>query len=338
MLETSSPAKQDLQFSSWKEELSQAFRKQTELLEYLNIFDEDLLQTSSPQKNFPILVTPSIVAKMEHGNPDDPLLKQFLIDPKEHIYNMEYSEDPLEENNHTHSAGVIQKYSNRILILLKHACAVHCRYCFRKHFPYNQHHKTLEPLLIAIQEAAQNADVEEIIFSGGDPFLIEDTALLEVMDLIDTLPNVKRVRFHSRIPVVLPNRITQKFCSILQKSTKQLGVVIHSNHANELGSDTKLSLSKLHQVCNFLLNQSVLLAGINDDSNTLLKLSEKLISQKVTPYYLHMLDKTQGTAHFEVSEERAIELIEEMRIRSSGYLIPTLVREIPGKASKTPVF
>ena len=338
MLETSSPAKQDLQFSSWKEELSKAFRNQKELLDYLNIFNQDLYETTSPQKSFPILVTPSMAAKMERGNPGDPILKQFLIDPKEHLYNSDYSEDPLKEQAHTHSAGVIQKYHNRVLVLLKHACAVHCRYCFRKHFPYNEHHKTLLPLLKAIKDASQNEGVEEIIFSGGDPFLIEDHGLQEIIDLTNSLTNIKRVRFHTRIPVVLPNRITEEFCSILRKSSKQLGVVIHSNHANELSSDTALALSKLHQVCHFLLNQSVLLAGVNDDIHTLLALSEKLISQKVTPYYLHMLDKTQGTAHFEVSETRAIKLIEEMRSQSSGYLIPTLVREIPGKASKTPIF
>ncbi len=268
---------------------------------------------------------------------DDPLLKQVLPVLEETTGVDGYSEDPLNEQACQPTPGVLHKYQGRVLLLLTGACAIHCRYCFRRHFDYAEANPlhTHWPETLNYLEAS--ADIEEVIFSGGDPLTLSDAILSSLIRGIEAIPHIHRLRIHTRIPVVLPERITDKFLKLLQQSRLQVCIVIHVNHANELSKPSEQALSQLHESAHSLLNQSVLLKGINDEPDILANLSKRLFANRVLPYYLHLLDPVAGAAHFYVDETRAKTILEELRNCLPGYLVPKLVREIDGLPSKQPV-
>jgi L-lysine 2,3-aminomutase len=284
---------------------------------------------------FPLLVPRSFVARMRPGDPNDPLLKQILPLPVERELIAGYSGDPVREQALA-AHGLIRKYAGRALLIASGTCPVHCRYCFRRDFPYTEQLASRDGWEPAIAELRAHADVGEVILSGGDPLSLSNRRLRELLaKLADT--SARTVRIHTRFPIVVPERIDAELVSVLAECRLRTVVVVHTNHANELAAGVPAALSALKGGVAALLNQAVLLAGVNDDEATLAALSERLFDCGVLPYYLHALDAVAGAAHFVVPEERGIELVDALRARLPGYLVPRFVREVPGELSKTPL-
>jgi EF-P beta-lysylation protein EpmB len=273
---------------------------------------------------------------MRRGDPNDPLLRQVLPLAEELAETPGFSRDPLDEHNAMPVPGVLHKYQGRILLTATGACAVHCRYCFRRHYPYGAANPGRDPEQ-TLEYVRRRKEINEVILSGGDPLTLTDSRLSQLVARLETLPHITRLRIHSRVPVVLPERIDANLLEWLKKTRLQVVLVIHANHANEIDANVREAMRSLKEVGVSLLNQSVLLRGINDNAGTLAELSETLFRAGVLPYYLHQLDSVQGAAHFEVTDGEAIKLINQLRTALPGYLLPQLVREIPGQASKTPV-
>jgi len=319
---------------TWQQELAEGFNNIDDICEYLNISqaDKTLLPSSS---TFPLRVPREFVARMEKGNINDPLLKQILPTKNENISASGFSNDPVGDINAITEAGVIHKYQGRVLLITTGSCAINCRYCFRRNFPYSDFQLSTKKHQKAINYIQNRSDISEVILSGGDPLLLNEQKILGLMQQLQAIPHIKRIRIHSRIPIVLPSRITAELCNGLSKIKKELVLVAHSNHANELNSKVRSAFEDLKEANVTLLNQAVLLKGINDDSQQLIELSEKLFSMGVLPYYLHLLDRAAGTAHFETSENQAIALMNQLKKNLPGYLVPKLVREQAGAESKT---
>ena len=273
---------------------------------------------------------------MEPGNPNDPLLRQVLTSKEEFINAPGFSTDPLEEQ-HSVVPGLLHKYSNRALLLVKGGCAVNCRYCFRRHFPYAENQGNKRNWQQALEYISAHPQLDEIIFSGGDPLMAKDHELDWLLTQLESIPHIKRLRIHSRLPIVIPARITDTLVARIAASSLQVLLVNHVNHANEIDAAFRTSMRKLRMAGVTLLNQSVLLRGVNDNANTLADLSNALFDAGVMPYYLHVLDKVQGAAHFMVSDEEARAIVRELLTLVSGYLVPKLAREIGGEPSKTPL-
>ncbi len=274
---------------------------------------------------------------MRKGDPDDPLLRQVLPLRAERATHVGYGKDPVGDASAERAPGLLHKYDGRALLIATGACAVHCRYCFRRHSPCQALGAFEDRWERAIERIAADTSLREIILSGGDPLMLDDARLAELLRRLRSIGHLRRVRIHTRLPVILPSRITERLCEILTASPLAVIVVIHANHPRELGQSTEEALRKLHASGVGLFNQSVLLRAVNDDAQTLMGLSERLFDCRVTPYYLHQLDPVAGAAHFQVSDECARLLIDELRVRMPGYLVPQLVREIPGARSKTPI-
>ena len=234
--------------------------------------------------------------------------------------------------------GIIHKYHGRVLLITTGACAVHCRYCFRRHFPYQQHQQSPKQWDSALEYIRGDASISEVILSGGDPLVLGNPRLASLLDLLSAIPHLRRLRIHSRLPIVLPARIDQGLIQILQESRLSCAVVIHSNHPRELDASVQHSLQLLRAAEVTLLNQSVLLRDINDNADTLCQLSETLYSMGVLPYYLHLLDSVNGSAHFNVTELTSSKIYRQLLQRLPGYLVPKLVRETPAYPYKTPIF
>ncbi len=318
--------------TQWQSELSSAFRRPEELLAFLDTQRPDV----DAANQFSMLVPKSFAKRMRPGDPRDPLLLQVLPVQCEALHVDGFSDDPLgeadEDLGFAVAPGLIRKYRSRALMITTPGCAINCRYCFRRHFPYQEHRpKSHAQALAAI---AADAQITEVILSGGDPLLLNDRALAELLREICTIEHVKRIRLHSRIPVVLPSRVTEDLLDTLNQQTCDIVMVIHCNHAQELDAQTAQALALIHATGTVLLNQSVLLQGINDDAAILCELSESLFDQGVMPYYLHMPDRVKGTSHFFVEDERAVGLHHQMQSQLSGYLVPRLVREVAGASSK----
>lgn len=318
--------------TSWQKELAAGFSDIHELCEYLDIpFSNTLF---SPSK-FPLRVPREFAGRMEKGNLNDPLLKQILPTKDEHIMSPGFNDDPVGDINAINEAGLIHKYHGRVLFITTAACAINCRYCFRKNFPYTDVQLSTQKLNRAIQYIKNNKDISEVILSGGDPLLLNDQKLFSLVHQLDEITHLKRIRIHSRIPIVLPSRITTAFCNGFSTIKTPVVLVVHSNHANELNNKVNTACQRIKN-CNIsLLNQSVLLKDINDNTLQLCTLSEKLFAFGILPYYLHLLDKATGTAHFEVKQNTATVLIEQMKKQLPGYLVPKLVREQAGEPNKT---
>lgn len=322
--------------TAWQRELAEAFTSVDSLCRHLEIAADKLPQHAVYQ-NFPLKVPKGFADCMERGNPDDPLLRQVLPTTAElHDY-PGYSHDPVGDLAATPAPGIIHKYRGRVLLIATGACAVHCRYCFRRNFPYTEQQLDGRNVEQAIAYIANRPDITEVILSGGDPLLLGDNKLARLLARLTDIPHVRRLRIHSRLPVVLPARITAELLANLTATGKQLIMVLHANHANELSSEVAAacSLMKAHDVA--LLNQSVLLKGVNDVAESLCRLSEGLFEIGVLPYYLHLLDQASGTGHFAVDTPRALELYRYMQENLPGYLLPRLVREQAGAACKLPV-
>jgi len=282
--------------------------------------------------HFPVRVPESFLARMRPGDRNDPLLRQVLPLAIENAAVPGYVDDPLAEHAATRAPGLIQKYHGRALLVAAPSCAVHCRYCFRRAFPYDHHHQGVG--FPSLAEVERDASIAELILSGGDPLMLKDAVLSRAIARFDAIAHLRRLRIHTRLPVVIPRRITPALVEALERSRLDVIVVLHVNHANEIGGELPAALAALRDARVTLLNQSVLLAGVNDDADALVALSESLFEHGVLPYYLHLPDAVQGTAHFDVAVDRARGIIDAVARRLPGYLVPRLAREVPGAPYK----
>lgn len=321
----------------WLSQLADVITSPDELLRLVNIdADENALAGREAKRLFALRVPRAFVARMEKGNPDDPLLKQVLTSSNEFITAPGFSNDPLEEQTSV-VPGLLHKYRNRALLLVKGGCAINCRYCFRRHFPYAENQGNKRNWQAALDYIVIHPELDEIIFSGGDPLMAKDHELDWLIGQLESIPHIKRLRIHSRLPIVIPARITEGLAARFARSSLQILLVNHINHAREIDDAFRESMVRLRAAGVTLLNQSVLLRGVNDNAQTLSNLSNALFDTGVIPYYLHVLDKVQGAAHFMVSDEEAREIVRELLTLVSGYMVPKLAREISGEPSKTPL-
>ncbi|MDF2691137.1 MAG: Lysine 2,3-aminomutase [Gammaproteobacteria bacterium] len=325
---------QDSSDLAWKQALSIAITQPEQLLEYLNLPSTWLEPAKAASKLFPLKVPLGFANRIEKANPNDPLLKQILPLAAELIQTPGYSADPLQEQASNPIPGLLHKYHGRVLLIATGICAVNCRYCFRREFPYQDNNPGSKGWDKALEYIKSDSSITEVILSGGDPLLLSDKPLQNLLDKMAEICHVKTVRFHTRLPIVLPERITDSFIELLRNSRLNPVIVLHCNHPNEIDAQVSQVLSKLKAAGITLLNQAVLLAGVNDDLEAQVALQQKLFENGVLPYYLHMLDKVQGSAHFFVSEAKAKQLIFEMTQRLPGYLVPKLAREVAGMGSK----
>jgi EF-P beta-lysylation protein EpmB len=322
---------------SWQRELSRAITNPAELLAVLGLDDALLEPARAAAKVFDLRVTRSYVSRMKRGDAHDPLLRQVLPLAEELVAAPGYGSDPLDEHEAIVAPGLLKKYAGRALLITTQACAIHCRYCFRREFPYvAQTDQSAGRWSAALRAIAADSSIEEVILSGGDPLSLGDSRLTSLTDAITAIPHVRRIRVHTRQPVVLPSRVDAGLLAWLRAVGKPVVIVLHVNHPNEIDDEVRAACAALRGAGATLLNQSVLLRGVNDDADTLQELSRGLMEAGVLPYYLHLPDRVRGTAHFEVAESAAQRLIEALTARMSGYLVPRLVREIPGAPSKMP--
>ncbi|MCW0315272.1 L-lysine 2,3-aminomutase [Pantoea ananatis] len=327
-----SPSRED-----WLQQLADVVTDPQELLQLLALdHHPDLAAGGDARRLFALRVPRAFIRRMKKGDAQDPLLLQVLTSRQEFVDAPGYSTDPLDEQNSV-VPGLLHKYKNRALLLVKGGCAVNCRYCFRRHFPYQDNQGNKRNWQAALDYIAAHPELDEIIFSGGDPLMAKDHELAWLIDALGTIPHLKRLRIHSRLPVVIPDRITEALCQALAETRLQVLMVTHINHAREIDEALCDAMLRLKRAGVTLLNQSVLLRGVNDDAQTLAALSNALFDAGILPYYLHVLDKVQGAAHFFVSDEDARALIRDLLPRVSGYLVPKLAREIGGEPSKTPL-
>ena len=321
----------------WLQQLADVITDPAELLRILSLNEHPNLQQGiEARRLFPLRVPRAFVARMRLGDPSDPLLLQVLTAREEFIAAPGFTTDPLDEQRSV-VPGLLHKYHNRALLLVKGGCAVNCRYCFRRHFPYQDNQGNKANWHQALDYIRQHPELDEIIFSGGDPLMAKDHELSWLLDELENIAHIKRLRIHTRLPVVIPDRITAALCQRLGDTRLQVLMVTHINHANEIDQPLRDSMAQLKRAGVTLLNQSVLLRGINDDAEVLATLSNALFDAGILPYYIHVLDKVQGTAHFMVDDDEARLLMKGLLCRVSGYLVPRLAREIGGELSKTPL-
>lgn len=320
---------------TWRQELADAVTDPAELVQLLRLGASLIEPARVAARQFGLRVPRGYVARMRTGDPHDPLLRQVLPLAVEQATAPGFGSDPVGDLSALIAPGVLQKYEGRVLLTATGACAVHCRYCFRRHFPYADANPAADGWRRVVDHVAADASLHEVILSGGDPLMLSDEKLERLITQLAALPHVRRVRLHTRLPIVVPARITGDFCAAITSSRLDCIVVVHVNHPNEISVPVVQALARLRDSRVFLLNQSVLLRGVNDDVDVLCALSEALFATGVLPYYLHLLDRVAGAAHFEVDEAVATALWSRMAARLPGYLVPRLVREEPGKASKT---
>ena len=339
MITRTEPLCQDLpsQTESWQQSLANVIRDPQQLFELLELDLSQLPAAIAAAQDFPLKVPRGFAAKMEKGNWHDPLLKQVLPLGQELDYQPGFTKDPLEEAASNPCPGLIHKYHGRVLLIVSGGCAINCRYCFRRHFPYQDNNPSRAQWQQSLQYIADDTSIKEVILSGGDPLVASDRQLAELVEQIADIPHVSRLRVHSRLPIVIPQRITDDCLAWLTGSRLQAVMVIHCNHPNELDSEVGTALEKMANAGITLLNQAVLLGGINDNLAALIALSETLHRHRVLPYYLHLLDRVKGAAHFDTDENHAKQLISEMMTHLPGYLVPKLVREVSNQLSKVPI-
>jgi EF-P beta-lysylation protein EpmB len=321
----------------WRTELAGAFRQLNDLLDFLDIPLTALPTCQQAQADFPLLVPRPYAQQMEKGNIDDPLLLQVLPQTAEMIEQPGYVVDPLAEKHSNIQQGIIHKYHGRVLLLAASGCAVNCRYCFRRHFPYQENRVSRHHWQQTLDYVANDSSIEEVILSGGDPLMLQDQHLDELITAIESIPHVRRLRIHSRLPVVIPQRITDALCQRLSNSRLHCSCVLHINHGNELSEQHYSAFRQLRQAGVTLLNQTVLLRKVNDSLMVLAELNKQLFEFGILPYYLHLLDPVKGAAHFDLDEHAAVALHQQLLEALPGYLVPRLVREESGKKSKTPI-
>ncbi|MGR5208279.1 EF-P beta-lysylation protein EpmB [Vibrio sp. PNB23_22_7] len=321
---------------NWLKQLANGISDPAKLLEILEIDPSPWQDGFAARKLFVQRVPQSFVERMEKGNPYDPLLRQVLPLSEEFEVHAGYSDDPLEEQDNE-IPGLLHKYRNRALMIVKGGCAVNCRYCFRRHFPYQENKSGKQVWAQCLEYMTKQPELNEVIFSGGDPLMAKDDEIHWLLEHIAQIPHIKRLRIHSRLPVVIPARITDELCQLLRASRLQIVLVTHINHANEINAEFAAQMAKLKQAGVTLLNQAVLLKDVNNSVEAQVALNEALFDAGILPYYLHVLDKVQGAAHYFVSDEEAKAIMRGVITRVSGYLVPKLAREIGGRPSKTPL-
>lgn len=323
--------------AAWQTELARGFRRPAELLEALAL-DPDLLPAAEAgHRDFPVRVPRGFVRRMRPGDPDDPLLRQVLPLAAEQTGAPDFGTDPVGDLAAQQAPGVLHKYHGRALLVATGACAINCRYCFRRHFPYGDAHAAREAWQPALAYLRHQSGLREVILSGGDPLTLPDRRLGPLAAELATIPHLVRLRVHSRLPVVLPERVDDGLLAWLAGTRLQPVMVLHANHANELDGEVASACRRLREAGIQLLNQAVLLRGINDTADAQSALSERLFALGVLPYYLHQLDRVAGATHFLVPEDEARELAAALAARLPGYLVPQLMREDAGAPAKTPL-
>lgn len=323
--------------ADWQKSLARAIRDPARLLELLELSPDLLPAARAAGQDFPLLVPHSYVARMQRGNPQDPLLRQVLPLGEELLEVPGYVADPVGDLSAMTRPGLLHKYHGRALVITTAACGIHCRYCFRRHFPYPQANPMPDRWQQLRDYLLADDSLEELILSGGDPLSLSDHRLAGLFEAVRAIPHLKRLRLHTRYPVILPERLTDSLLRQLRALPQQVILVIHANHANEIDTGVRQALTPFREAGITLLNQAVLLRGVNDSETALVALSEALFDAGVLPYYLHQLDPVQGAAHFAVDDARARELAAALRARLPGYLVPRLVRELAGDPAKRPL-
>ncbi|CAM0671402.1 EF-P beta-lysylation protein EpmB [Acinetobacter baumannii] len=327
------------QEQNWQSQLSDLITDPLELLNLLELSTDQLLSGAIlASEKFKLRVPRAFVGKMNAKDPLDPLLLQVLPHHLELEEHPEFVTDPLGEEAANQLPGVLHKYKSRFLLTLTGACAVHCRYCFRRHFPYQENLPKNEDWLNIKNYIESNPDINEVILSGGDPLTLSNRKLALWLERLSSLKQVKILRIHSRVPIVIPNRIDEELISLLKNSRLRIILVVHSNHASELDDFTCSKLLQLSEHHITVLNQAVLLKGVNDSAQTLTDLSYRLFEARVMPYYLHVLDNVKGAQHFDLIPSEIDAIYQDVLASLPGYLVPKLVREIAGEKNKTPLF
>jgi EF-P beta-lysylation protein EpmB len=322
--------------STWQHELAGAITDPGALARALDLDPALFAAAGQASELFALRVPLSFVSRMRRGDPSDPLLLQVMPGAAELLDQAGFGSDPLAENASFKAPGLLQKYHGRALLIASGACAVNCRYCFRREFPYAEQLGS-GALHQALEAIAQDPSLEEVILSGGDPLSLSDARLQAITGRLAQIPHIRRLRVHTRLPVVLPSRVDAGLTDWLRRLPWPVAVVLHSNHANEIDESVRAACARLRSTGATLLNQAVLLRGVNDSVAALSSLSQQLFAAGVVPYYLHLLDRVRGVAHFEVPEAIARRLVGELAATLSGYLVPRLVREVPGGPAKIPL-
>lgn len=319
----------------WQVQLQQAWRDPAALLEFLGHDPRDF--ALSRDRKFPFLVTRAFAARMRPGDPNDPLLRQVLPLAVEDRPRPGFGPDPVGDAGSRAARGVLHKYRGRVLLIATGACPIHCRYCFRREFDYAADALAGPALAGAVEYIAANRDIGEVILSGGDPLMLGNGRLKRLTEALAGIDHVRRLRIHSRVPITLPDRIDAGLIEWIAGTNRQVVLVVHANHAREFDRDVTGALLELRQAGVTVFNQAVLLAGVNDSEDALAELMETGFAAGAVPYYLHLLDRVSGSAHFEVERARAVELLNRLRLRLPGYLVPRLVEERAGQPCKLPV-
>ncbi len=337
MIPVASPSLHPAPGADWKRLWREAVRDPAELLALLGLEGQVPALSEAAAAQFPLRVPRGFVARMRRGDPHDPLLRQVLPLDEELRPMPGFDLDAVGDTAAKAGRGLIHKYRGRALLIATGSCAVHCRYCFRRHFPYAEETAAAEQWRDAVAAIAADTSIEEVILSGGDPLSLATPKLAELTARLADIPHLRRLRIHTRLPVVLPERVDAELIGWLRALPWPVAVVIHANHANEFDAHVDAAMARLRAAGATLLNQAVLLRGVNDDVDALAALSERSFAAGVLPYYLHQLDRVQGAAHFEVPDEAARALHAALLARLSGYLVPKLVREVAGDPGKRPL-
>jgi len=316
----------------WREIQKQNFHRVSQLLQFLKL--EETLPVLNESK-FPFNLPLRLAKKMEKGNPNDPLLKQFLPHQNEAVLSPHFLEEPVQDTAFQMTPRLLKKYEGRALMMPTSACVMNCRFCFRQNYPYE---KTASDFEAELKALANDSSLYEIILSGGDPLSLSDENLNRLMMRLDAIPHLKILRFHTRFPLGIPERITPAFLERVKKMRLQVVFILHVNHPRELDDDILSAMEALRRNGAMILTQTVLLREVNDDAKTLETLFLSLVERGIVPYYLHQLDRVQGTHHFDVPEEKGLKLIEELRASLPGYAVPQYVKEVPFKKNKLPIF
>ena len=323
--------------TSWQEEMAQMITRLDELLTFVEIDAGHIESMTDATPDFPLRVPRPYARRIKPGDINDPLLRQILPLQQEHDTPTGFVSDPLQETQTNRQPGIIHKYHGRVLLVLAPSCAINCRYCFRREFPYQENNLSLQDWDNALDYVRRDASISEVIFSGGDPLVNNDARLRALVERVADIPHVERLRIHTRLPVVLPQRVTDDLIASITSPRLQTVMVLHSNHANEIDQSVAQATRELQRAGITLLNQAVLLRDVNDNLAAQIDLNQALFRAQVMPYYLHLLDPVRGAAHFDVPEAEARILLQQMLAHLPGYLVPKLVRETPQKPAKTPI-
>jgi EF-P beta-lysylation protein EpmB len=322
--------------TNWRRLLAGAIRDPDQLCDLLELPESYRRGARTAAKKFGLLAPTPFVQRIRKGDPADPLLMQILPVIEEGDDREGYSADPVQEigGPAAKASGLIQKYAGRVLLITAHACAVHCRYCFRRHFPYEDSPRSLDEFQPALDAIAADESITEVILSGGDPLVRTDEWLWKLKDRLEDIPHLRRLRVHTRLPIVIPERVTNEMLGWLRVGRLASYVVVHANHVNEIDFQVAAALSTLVEYGVVVLCQTVLLKGVNDSVEAMADLCERLVDLRVLPYYLHRLDRVAGSAHFEVSDQAGRAIIEGLAARLPGYAVPKFVVELPGEPNK----